>query len=68
MNLTRAVVLPKKYIKVREGLGKSGRMRGGNYYNHGLEFTLGEESRENIKEAKNSEKAVGSVPLSWVCR
>lgn len=68
MNLTRAVVLPSKYIKVREGLGKRGRMQGGNYYNHGLEFMLGEERRENIKEAKNSEKAVGPVPLSWMCR
>lgn len=38
-------------------------MQGSDYYNpERVEFTLGEEMWENTKEAKNSEKAVGSVP------
>lgn len=37
-------------------------MQGSDYYSpERLEFTLGDEMRENIKEAKNSEKAVGSA-------
>lgn len=33
LDLTRAVVLPNKYIKLREGQGKIGRTQGGDYYN-----------------------------------
>ena len=44
-------------------------MQGSDYYSpEWLEFTLGEEMRENIKERKNSEKAVASVTRFWVCR
>lgn len=57
------MVLPNKYIEVKEGQGKRSRMQGSDYYNpERVEFTLGEEMWENTKEAKNSEKAVGSVP------
>lgn len=61
LDLTRSVFTARKYAEVREGQGKRGRMQGSDYYNHWLEFTLDEEIRENIKEAKNSKKAVESV-------
>lgn len=40
--LTRAVVLPNKYIEVTEEQWIRGRMQGSDYYNHWLEFTLGQ--------------------------
>ena len=69
LELTQAVVLPNKETEVREGLGERSRMQGSDYYSpEWLEFTLGEEMRENIKERKNSEKAVASGTRFWVCR